>query len=273
MSRVKTLALGLVMWPLVVFGWPILAWFLERKERNMSITRQILQFFIDLANAGMGVDKDGVYGYQCADVPSYAVKQWLGLDLWGNAIDLLDSAAENGLRVVYAGQEAIRPGAFFVMDYWAGGVNYGHTGLVIEVLDGGLVRTVEQNLAGNLEVGSPAQFNVRSADSFNGWFYADDEVVSSAMSQIPTSHEIELTPEQGVFTVGADAINVRRAPNLLGEVVDVYRQGQSVVYDSKGSANGYRWISYVGGSGKRNYMAIGQVDEAGNRISLWGEID
>lgn len=238
----------------------------------MSITRQILQFFIDLANARMGVDKDGYHLYQCADVPCYAVLRWLGIHLWGNAIDLLDSAAANGLRVVYAGQEVIRPGAFFVMDYWAGGLNYGHTGLVIEVLDGGLVRTVEQNLAGNLEVGSPAQFNVRSSANFNGWFYLDDDVVSSAMSQIPTSHEIDLYPEEGVFTVGVDAINVRRAPNLLGEVVDVYRQGETVNYDSKGSANGYRWISYVGGSGQRNYMAIGQVDEAGSRISLWGEI-
>lgn len=238
----------------------------------MSISRQVIQFFIDLANARMGVDKDGAYGYQCADVPTYAVKRWLGIDLWGNAIDLLDSASENGLRVVYAGSEAIRPGAFFVMDYWAGRVNYGHTGLVIEVLDDGLVRTVEQNLAGNLEVGSPAQFNVRSADSFNGWFYLDDDEVGSAISQIPTNHEIDLYQEEGTFTVGHEPINVRRAPNLLGEVVDVYREGEEVKYDSKGSANGYRWISYVGSSGQRNYMAIGQTDEAGQRISLWGTL-
>ncbi|MEX5398821.1 SH3 domain-containing protein [Streptococcus sp. ZJ93] len=52
----------------------------------------------------------------------------------------------------------------------------------------------------------------------------------------------------------------------------VYQLGDSVRYDSKGSANGYRWISYIGQSGKRNYMAIGQTDETGKRISLWGTL-
>ena len=38
----------------------------------------------------------------------------------------------------------------------------------------------------------------------------------------------------------------------------------------KGTNAGYRWISYVGASGNRNYMAIGPTDEAGNRTDLWG---
>ncbi|NBL68037.1 lysin, partial [Streptococcus equi] len=42
--------------------------------------------------------------------------------------------------------------------------------------------------------------------------------------------------------------------------------------DSEGYANGYYWISYVGGSGKRNYMAIGPTDKDGNIISLWGKL-
>ena len=83
---------------------------------------------------------------------------------------------------------------------------------------------------------------------------------------------MELIPENGTFIIGDTAINVRRGPSLNSEIVALYNPGQEVHYDYKGSANGYRWISYVGESGNRNYMAIGQTDEEGNRISLWGTL-
>lgn len=157
-----------------------------------------------------------------------------------------------------------------------GGVNYGHTGIVIADSDGYTMQTVEQNIDGNwdaLEVGGPARFNERGFSNVVGWFRPPYSAGGNTPVAQPTSNEIELIPETGTFTVGESSINVRRAPNLNGEIVDVYEPGQSVEYDSKGSANGYRWISYIGGSGLRNYMAIGQTDDAGNRISLWGTIE
>ncbi|HEM4321352.1 TPA: SH3 domain-containing protein [Streptococcus suis] len=247
------------------------------KENHMTIANEVVQFFVNLANAGMGVDKDGMFGTQCADVPSYTAKHWFGVDLWGNAIDLLDSAAGVGWEVHYMPTDANpQAGDFFVSNAFFGGVNYGHTGIVIADSDGHTMQTIEQNIDGNwdaLEVGGPARFNERDFSNVVGWFrppYADGGNTTIAQ---PTSDEIELIPETGTFTVGDSPINVRRAPNLNGEIVDVYEPGQSVKYDSKGSANGYRWISYIGGSGLRNYMAIGQTDEAGNRISLWGTIE
>ena len=84
---------------------------------------------------------------------------------------------------------------------------------------------------------------------------------------------MELIPENGTFIVGDAAINVRRGPSLNSEIVAVYDANEKVHYDYKGSANGYRWISYIGESGNRNYMAIGQTDEEGNRISLWGTLE
>ncbi|HES4213349.1 TPA: glucosaminidase domain-containing protein, partial [Streptococcus pyogenes] len=73
----------------------------SNKEEKMisSQCREVIEFFINLANAGMGVDKDSFAGWQCADVPCYAAKHWFGVDLWGNAIDLLDSAAAVGWEV------------------------------------------------------------------------------------------------------------------------------------------------------------------------------
>ncbi|HER7703005.1 TPA: SH3 domain-containing protein, partial [Streptococcus pyogenes] len=54
--------------------------------------------------------------------------------------------------------------------------------------------------------------------------------------------------------------------------VGIYKQGDTVSFDSEGYANGYYWISYVGGLGMRDYLAIGQTDKDGNIISLWGKL-
>ncbi|EYR55745.1 TPA: SH3 domain-containing protein, partial [Staphylococcus aureus] len=35
--------------------------------------------------------------------------------------------------------------------------------------------------------------------------------------------------------------------------------------------NGYRWITYIANSGQRRYIATGEVDKAGNRISSFGK--
>ena len=164
------------------------------------------------------------------------------------------------------------------MNAWFGGVNYGHCGIVIEDSDGVTMRTVEQNIDGNVDaliVGGPARYNNRGFEDVIGWFYppySDGPSPVTPADVTPTSDEIELTPETGTFKVGEASINVRRAPNLNSEIVHVYEPGESVNYDSKGSANGYRWISYIGDSGNRNYMAIGQTDDSGNRITLWGDL-
>lgn len=245
----------------------------------MTTANELVQFTIGLANSGMGVDKDGFAGTQCADLLTYPSKHFFGVDLWGNAADLLDSAEAAGWEVHrMPTDENPRAGAFFNMNAWFGGVNYGHCGIVIEDSDGITMRTVEQNIDGNADaliVGGPARYNNRGFEDVIGWFYppySDGEAPATPADVTPTSEEIELTSEIGTFTVGTSAINVRREPNLNSEIVHVYEAGDTVNYDSKGSANGYRWISYIGQSGNRNYLVIGQTDEAGNRITLWGDL-
>ncbi|VHG40271.1 phage-associated cell wall hydrolase [Streptococcus pyogenes] len=84
-----------------------------------------------------------------------------------------------------------------------------------------------------------------------------------------------VTIDDEPYFVGKDVaeINVRRWPSLASEVVGSYKQGDTVSFDSEGYANGYYWISYVGGSGMRNYLGIGQTDKDGNRISIWGKLN
>lgn len=251
----------------------------KKESEIMTSANEIVQYAINLANSGMGVDKDGCYGTQCADLPCFIAKNWFGIDLWGNAIDLLSSAKGHGWEVHLMPTDVNpKAGAIFVMHSIAyDGVDYGHTGLVIEDSNGYSMKTVEQNIDGNVDsliVGGPARFNNRDFTNVAGWFYPPygGEAKPKETTTIPSINEIELIKENGTFTVDVNAINVRREPNLKSEIVATYKKGESVTYDSKGSANGYRWISYVGGSGKRNYMAVGQTDANGNRISLWGTI-
>lgn len=136
-----------------------------------------------LANRGIGVDADGSFGTQCADLPNYISINYFGKRLGGNAINFLDSAQENGYYVKYNAPDDINPkaGDVFVMDTQAlYGHPFGHTGVVIEDSDGYTIKTVEQNIDGNkdsLQVGGPARYNTRSFAGIVGWFrppYEDD---------------------------------------------------------------------------------------------------
>ncbi|MDB6212420.1 CHAP domain-containing protein, partial [Gemella haemolysans] len=109
-----------------------------------------------IANLGIGVDQDGAYGTQCVDLINYSSVKFFGKAIWGNAIDLLNSAAALGYRVEYneVGNLDSRPlaGAVFVMDTtYIYGHPYGHTGIVIEDSDGYTMKTIEQNVDGNAD--------------------------------------------------------------------------------------------------------------------------
>ncbi|HEQ0482447.1 TPA: glucosaminidase domain-containing protein [Streptococcus pyogenes] len=248
----------------------------NQKEVTMTTANEIVKYCVDLANSGMGVDKDGAYGTQCCDLPCFIVKNWFGIDLWGNAIDLLNSASAQGLEVIY-NAPGVNPKAsdLFVME--VAGSPYGHTGAVIEDSDGYTIKTVEQNIDGNwdsLQVGGPARFNTRDFTGVVGWIRLPVDHAHQTVDTAPqNSDTIVETPKSGTFTLDVVEINIRRWPSLASEVVGSYKQGDTVSFDSEGYANGYYWISYLGGSGMRNYMAIGITDKDGNIISLWGKLN
>lgn len=54
--------------------------------------------------------------------------------------------------------------------------------------------------------------------------------------------------------------NIRANPNLKSTVVGMYKKGESVYYDSVYEGDGYRWISWIGGSGHRRYAAYRKLD-------------
>lgn len=245
----------------------------------MATLNDILGYAESLANQGVGADADGAYGTQCVDLPNSISINFFGRALWGNAIDLLNSAAGLGYEVVY---DAVgvnpRAGAVFVMDTtYIYGHSYGHTGIVIEDSDGYTMRTIEQNIDGNadsLYVGGPARYNTRDFNGIVGWFYfpvdgQPAQVTSIEPSEPLTVDSSEFNPETGTFTVEVSALNVRASAGLLGEIVAVYTAGQVINYDGWLDNDGYIWITYIAGSGNRRYVAVGQ-SQNGKRITDFG---
>ena len=228
-----------------------------------------------IANLGVGVDQDGAYGTQCVDLPNYLSVKYFGKALWGNAIDLLDSAAALGYKVEYneVGNLDSKPraGAIFVMDTtYLYGHPYGHTGIVTEDSDGYTMKTIEQNVDGNadsLYVGGPARYMERNFDGIVGWFYFPTDELEGETTSVS---ELQSLPTVRVYIVGVDKLNIRNAPSLNSEVVGVYENGEEFNYMDFCYAEGYEWLSYISNSGERRYVASMNT-ETGEVFGTWRE--
>lgn len=243
----------------------------------MATVNEVVLWAKNLADKGSGVDWDGAYGTQCVDLPNTILGKFFGKSIWGNAIDLLDSARGAGYEVIYDA-EGVNPkaGDLFVMATYAH--QFGHTGLVIVDSDGYTIQTIEQNVDGNadaLYIGGPARYVTRSFSDNTGrvigWIrppYDDQATYSETPSM--TSGFRKLKDEAGTMIVQVAALNVRSEPSIDSEVVATYRNGSSFVYDSVYEGSGYIWVSYIGASsGQRRYVAAGQ-ERNGRNVAPFG---
>ena len=243
----------------------------------MVRTKDIVNEVCRLADLGIGVDQDGVYGTQCVDEPNYLSVKYFGKQLWGNAIDLLNSAASLGYKVEYneVGNLNSKPreGAVFVMDTtYVYGHSYGHTGVVIADSDGYTMRTVEQNVDGNadaLYVGGPARYMTRDFTGIVGWFYFPTDDIPADNN---ANSGLQTLDKPRVFTVTVDALNVRSEPSTDAEIVATYEAGEEFNYTEYCYANGYEWLSYVSHSGARRYVASMEL-ESGASYGEWRYLD
>lgn len=238
----------------------------------MVRSSDVIAYWKSIADVGGGHDADGYYGNQCVDVTNGTAIRYFGIALWGNAIDLLNSAQASGLEVIYDAP-GVNPkaGDCFVMA--APDHGYGHTGIVIEDSDGYTLKTIEQNVDGyrddnfdgindQFQVGGPARYVTRDFTGVIGWIRFPYDDVSADIAPIAVTGEKwrKLKDETATFTVQVTALNVRSEPSLTGEVVACYAFGAEVHYDSVYVGDGYIWVSYIGLSGNRRYIACGIAD-------------
>ncbi|HFI0377049.1 TPA: PlySs2 family phage lysin, partial [Streptococcus suis] len=143
---------------------------------------------------------------------------------------------------------------------------YGHV-VVVEAVDGDRLTILEQNMGGK-------RYPVRNY--YSAASYRQQVVHYITPPGTVTQTELNMEGartyrETGTMTVTVDAINVRRAPNTSGEIVATYTRGQSFKYDMViVDANGHVWVSYIGGSGIRNYVATGATKDGKRFGPAWG---
>lgn len=248
--------------------------FLSSSPVSASSKSAVLNWAEDLARRGQGVDYDGVYGWQCVDLVNWVLGRHFGKPIWGNAINLLDSAQAAGYTVIRNnGQVKPQAGDLFVMRTYAH--SFGHAGLIVSDNGNGTYRTIEQNVDGGataLTLGGPARQLNRSLSSqygqIIGWIrppYQDQTPVQAAVPvspivprlSSPASGYEKIRDERGRFTVTVSQLNVRNSPSTSGTPVATYSSGQYFNYDSIYRGDGYLWLSYVSHSGVRRYVAQG----------------
>ena len=107
--------------------------------------------------------------------------------------------------------------------------------------------------------------NGERVGNYTSWFEADGWgwVSGAYVTQIKAAAAAPSTPKlkgsslpsSGRYTFTANT-NIRAAASTNSAVVGLYSKGQSVNYDSKVTAGGYVWLSYIGASGNRRYVAV-----------------
>lgn len=142
----------------------------------------------------------------------------------------------------------------------------GHTGIC---LDGN--RWIECTAWKNLGV-TVQDHDARWAMNGGPYFYAYRQDTSSVEPPKPTTPKPSQpapTPsgvgkriaQKAKFTA-SEIVNIRRTPKTTGnKPVETLKAGQTIQYDSYIDADGWRWVSYIGFSGNRNYVAVRRLKD------------
>lgn len=96
------------------------------------------------------------------------------------------------------------------------------------------------------------------------------EPLSAPQKACPQTHEVGTFQkyESATFTPNT-TVNVRAEPTTQSEAVAKYHAGEAIRYDRVYVGAGYVWVSYIGRSGKRRYVAC-RTYQNGRRGEPWG---
>ena len=183
---------------------------------------------------GKGIDFDGQYGYQCADLSvdyMYYITD-KKVRMWGNAKDLINNDFK-GLATVYKNTPSFlaKKGDVFVMGANRGG-GYGHTGIVVSATLN-TITVIEQNWLGGGSTFSEVTTKRTHAYDKEMWFirpkFKSEPKPKKSISKKNTWNW------SGKFTANTN-IKVRKTPILTNE--------KNVVEKSSWIKKG-KWFDFV----------------------------
>ena len=88
----------------------------------------------------------------------------------------------------------------------------------------------------------------------------DKWIIDDAPAPAPQPAPSGAVAQVGTFQSQVNGLRIRRSPSMNGAVVGKFNVGGTVKYDSYIDTEGYRWISWIGNSGNRNYAARRALD-------------
>lgn len=228
----------------------------------MGITRNDFVTYVE-GLVGQSIDTDGVFNAQCVDLITHVQKKFWNFWGQGNAVDFASNKMPNNWQRGTVAQIGVKSGDVLVWQ-WSPDDEFGHIGICV-AFGNGIAKSVEQNVDGTF--GGPARYRERGLEHCIAVLRPNFDDEANAPKQ--AVHK-EYT-EYGTMTVTVDAINVRRAPNTDEPPVATYTKGMTIHYDYVIiDVDGFVWISYIGGSGKRNYVATGVTRNGTRYGQAWG---
>lgn len=202
------------------------------------------------------------YVYKCAKVGGFIPESMRN----GSTEDLF-RLARQGKYLKEISYNEVRRGDIFVKGKeGASGGAYGHTGIFTRKGE-----IIHCNAGSN--------WTVTTNNEREGyWYYLDNKYYpvryfrwidnDNDKNKVKKKQETKKKPSGPTAIAGARKVkderwrgyttaycNVRSGPSTSASVVAQYSPGQVIKYDQVWEGNGYRWISYVGGSGQRRWVA------------------
>ncbi|MGT2846301.1 GBS Bsp-like repeat-containing protein [Streptococcus massiliensis] len=199
------------------------------------------------------VDKWTMYNRECTSFAAFRLSSANGFNLpagYGNANTWGHIARKQGYRVDM--NPAVGSIAWF--DSYVGySGSAGHVSWVANV-NGDQVELEEYNY--NIGQG-PHRYSRRTIhkSQVSGFIHFKDMAGGTNSSSVNNSVPSGTLAASGTYRFDQTK-PVKAAANMSSQEVASYSAGQSVTYDKVVEADGYKWISYIGGSGLRRYIPV-----------------
>ena len=201
------------------------------------------------------------YVYKCAKKGGFIPES-----MWNGSTEDLFRLARQGKYLKEIRYDEVRRGDIFVKGKeGASGGAYGHTGIFTRKGE-----IIHCNAGVNMTV-------TTNNESEGYWYYLDNSyypvryfrwIGGKSDSPKPKKDSPKKKTTSPSVVAGAKKVknekwhgyttaycNVRSGPSTASPVVAQYAPGQVIRYDQVWEGNGFRWISYVGGSGQRRWVA------------------
>lgn len=222
---------------------------------------------------GKYVDRDNAYGSQCWDLyydwcekngfkGAYCTTSGYVKDIWNNR-------HSNGMLEHCVEISTLQPGAIVVFKEVPGVTPNSHVAIFDSDVNGIYGRFLGTNQGAQNGVCNIVNlpYSATFATSFMPKaMILSDEKSEKVLNEIPS----DFIKEYGTFYPNC-TIKIREAPSQKGNDTGLcYTRGMNVHYDGYVKRDGYVWISWIGGSGKRRWMAGGELNSKGINYLPYG---